>query len=457
MLGKRKRNIEGGLQTPLNLIKEFNRPLITLLMLLFSMLAFKIASDAGYLWLAVNTPQNFRYDFSITKYILGWVSCLAIFFSIRHERRAASTFFLYLVFLFQIIPITSVYAFANESTTYYLTLIVAYLLCSLIVGLTHSDSKIKRNSSLSSITLFACGGAALLIIGLLFLRFGTPSLTALDFTKVYDIRGSGSFKLNKYENYLFSWTTAVILPAAMAYFIYKKKYIATGIICAIMLVLYLYCANKTILFAIPFVVVCTFWAKRKNFYKELFTFGSFVFLLLVFLLWFSPVFEDLIQRVFSLLGRRVMFVPANNKFLYFDYFSNNPKMGLGGIFPRWLLYIPNYYENIPYSYEISAIYYGRPEMNSNTGFLAEGFMRFGHIGTVLIMMLFAGILKLIDSFQERLDFQLAIGVFVYQIYSLTDAHLIDSLVLGPWMLLLILLLFVKFRDKKQLIFKKRRL
>ncbi len=452
MLGEGKGKTERGLQTDPDTVRNrFAALRVThgkLLLLFVGMLAFKLACDLGYLWLSTQDRIGFPLTFSVLKYALGLLCCCGLFFLIRHSERKASTFFLYFLLLFQILPITTSYALADRSSEYYLVLILAFALCALVVGYTGGQPLVRRNPLTAKTVGVGLACIMLLIVLLVVRRYGVPSLAALNLFDVYELRGSGAFQLSKYENYLFTWSTAVILPAGIALAIHKRKYILAAVLCGVMLVLYLYSAHKTFLFAIPLVLVGTFWARRKNFYTELFTALCIGYLALVLLLWFSPVFKELIYKAFTLLFRRVLLVPANNKFHYFDYFTNNPKMGIGGIFPRWLIEIPNYYENIPYSYEISAIYYNQPEMNSNTGFLAEGFMRFGHMGTVLILLLFGWILKMIDRFQERAGYTLAIGVFIYQIYSLADAHLLDSLVLGPWMVLVILLLFCGSREKK---------
>jgi len=444
MLGERKGKIESGIPRDFEVSSFFSerRERQSAVFLLFlGMLAFKIACDAGFLWLTAQDAVSYPLHFSLWKYLFGWICCIFLFFLIRHNEKKASSFFLYFVFLFQIVPITSSYALADRSTEFYFVLILSYALCALLVSFVGNKKKIGRSTGISGVVFLGFVSVFFLILLILIRRHGAPSLDALDIYSVYDLRESGAFSLGKYENYLFTWTTAVILPAGISLATTKRKYLISLILCGIMLLLYLYSAHKTFLFSIPLVLACSVWSKRKHFYKELFTCLCFGYLILVVLLWFSPVFNDLIERVFSLFARRVMYVPANNKFHYFDYFTNHPKMGIGGIIPRWLIYVPNYYENIPYSYEISAIYYGLPEMNSNTGFLAEGFMRFGHMGTIFILLVFAWILKLVDRFQENVGYPLAIGVFIYQIYSLADAHLLDSLVLGPWMLLVMLLLF----------------
>ena len=453
MLGERKGKIEICVQVHLDVARAHlsarRDRQRTFFMLFLGMLAFKLACDGGFLWLTTQDVVSYPLRFSLGKYLFGFLCCFALFFLMPHDGKRASSFFLYFVFLFQIVPITASYAFADRPTEYYFVLIAAYAFCILLTGYVGNKKQLQRATVLSKTVAFGYAGIMLLVLLLLARRYGMPSLSALNIFNVYDLRGSGIFSLGKYENYLFTWTTAVILPAGIALTLNKRKYIVACILCGIMLLLYLYSAHKTFLFSIPLVVICTLWSKRKHFYKELFTVLCFGYLLLVLLLWFSPILKDPIRQVFSLLARRVMYVPANNKFHYFDYFTNHPQMGIGGIIPRWLFYVPNYYENIPYSYEISAIYYNLPEMNSNTGFLAEGYMRFGHIGTVGILLLFACILKLIDRFQDRVGYSLAIGVFIYQIYSLADAHLLDSLVLGPWMMLLFILLFCGSTFRRQ--------
>lgn len=420
--------------------KAAEQPRRDLILLFLAMLAFKLSLDVGYVWLTEHSIWGFSLNFSPIKYAYGFLWCIVLFFSIRHNSRKASAFFLYLMFLLQMVPITTAYAFSDNSTVFYTVLCLSSLLCNWIVGYTSDKPRIDRTTWISKTLILGYAAMALLILAVIVAKYGLPSLKAMDLFGVYELRGSGAFDLGKFGNYLYRWTSSVILPAAIALCLTKRKYVFSVILSAVMLAMYLYSANKTYLFAIPLVFLCTLWSRRKNFYKEIFLVACWGCALLVVLLYFCPVMKDLIQRTFSLLVRRVMLVPANNKFHYYDYFSNHPLMGLGGIFPRWLIYIPNYYENIPFSFEISAIYYDRPEMNSNTGFLAEGFMRFGHVGTVMILVFFALILKQIDHFQDRTSYSLAVGIFIYQIYSLSDAHLLDSLVLGPWMLLLLILL-----------------
>ena len=184
-------------------------------------------------------------------------------------------------------------------------------------------------------------------------------------------------------------------------------------------------------------------------YKELFIVASFCFALLVLLSSFSPIFQNGFEEIYSLLGRRTMMVSAVNKFKYYDFFSDNPKMGLAGIFPRWLIPISNPYEGETIGKIIADIYYNKPEMNSNTGFLAEGYMRFGYIGIFVGLGIYAAILRLLDRMQIRAGYGLTVSIFIYPVFTLTDAHLMDSLILGPWMILLIIAILYRTSDIKK--------
>lgn len=421
----------------------------TTLLLFFCVMLYKLATDFAYCKILIQDTNTYGYDLNVPKYILGIVWCIILFWGIRHEKRQASTFMLFLTYIMQIIPITTIYSCANEDSIYYNSICVAFLLCELLVGWINNKDFTLNSSLISSgmVKAFICG--LVILVAYIVKKNGAPSLIALDIYKVYELRGSGQFVINKYFNYLLTWMMAAIVPFLLAKKVMERSYISVTVLSVIIVMLYLYTGLKGYLFGLPTVIICTLWSKRRNFYNEIYISACLGFLILVLLMLFSPVMKDFFGQIYSLFGRRLMMVPANNKFNYYDFFSNNPKMGLGGVFPRWLIHIPNYYENIHYGKLISEIYYGKPEMNSNTGFFAEGYMRFGHLGTLGVMMLYGGILRLLDKFQSRVGYVLAIGAFVYPCLTFTDTHLIDTVLFGQWtILIIILLLYTSYKPYK---------
>ena len=434
--------------------REWISNIKTKLVLFAAMLLFKFASELGYCQILIRDTSTYRYDFNAWKYINGLIWCIVLFCFIRHERKKVSTFMLYLTYLVQIIPITVIYAFANESVAYYNLLCLSFLMCELICGWIKRDSRWKPNCRLSAFMISAFAVVLILVLVYIYKKNGLPSLVALNIYKVYEIRRSGAFQVGKYANYLLEWVTKVIIPFLLAKSLCSKRWFCAGLLSGSLFVIYLYSGHKSYLFALPLVIVCTLWAKRKEFYKEIFGVSCSGFFVLVLLACFSPIAQSKFASIYSLLGRRVMMVSANNKFVYYDFFSRNPKLGLAGVFPTWLIYVPNYYANVSYPNLISEIYYGKPDMYSNTGFFAEGYMRFGHIGTVLIFILFAWVLLLMDKMQKRAGYVLTVGAFVYRVFMLTDNHLFDALVFGDWMLVIILMIF--YVDGKQSYIKTRK-
>lgn len=412
-------------------------------LLFFSVMLFKFACDLGYAVILSRDTATYTYDVDGFRYLNGLAWCTILFWGIRHGKRQASVFMLCLVYLMQIIPITTVYALGNKSAVYYNTVCMAFLLCEILVQWIHiRDIPYLQKSPVISFLMMAVMAGALAGLAIYIVRKnGMFTLTALNIYKVYELRSSGSFIIGKYTGYLFTWMLAAIIPFFLAKKINDKNYMAAFILCGIVWIAYLYSGHKGYLFSLPVIFVSSLWAGRKNFYHEVFICACVVFFILVILACYSPIFQRLFEEIYSLLGRRQMMVSANNKFTYYDFFSKNPKMGLSGIFPRWLFPIPTPYADIRYTFLISELYYGKPEMNSNTGFLAEGYMRFGHIGTFLILILFAVLLKMMDRMQRNEGYPLTIGAFIYPVLSLSDVHLIDTLFFGTWMMILIFLLF----------------
>jgi len=410
----------------------------TLVWLFLGMLVYKFSMDLGYLYLT--RISNYILCFNPLKYALGLVWCVVLFAFIRHTEHRASSFLLYFVFLFQIVPISTVYALGDHSTPYYMVLCLSFLLCELFVGYTGERPLLRRTLPVSRTMTLCFGAAAVLLVVYVVVKNGAPHLSLLNIYTVYEYRSSGVFQTSKYMHYMLDWTVTVFLPFAIAKALTDRRYGAAGLGMAALLLIYLYTGLKAFLFAIPFILACALWTRRKHVYRELFLTGCGGFSVLTLLSYFTES-GSLWYYIFSLFGGRVLLLSAQNKFLYYDYFTSRPKLGIYGIFPTWIIKVPSYYENINIPHDISTVYYDKPDMGTNTGFFAEGYARFGYAGIVLLLLLFALLLKQTDRLQDRAGYPLTVGLFVFPVLLLSDTYLLDSLVLGPWMFLTAILLF----------------
>lgn len=414
-------------------------------------LIFKVALDLSYREFLVGAGYAYRFSFHFDplRYAVGLVWCVILFWSIDHAAKKASSFFLTMVYLLEFIPLTTIYSLEGGSTVYYFSVCGAFFLCILVVRCFKNTQHIRRNRPISNAmtVCFALAGGAL--VAAVVLQNGWPSLTALNIYDVYELRESDTLQISKYGRYLLTWCANVFFPLFLTAALLKKKWGWAAALCAMMMLLYLYTGQKTYLFAIPLLLVIVPWSRRRNYYKEFFFCFCIGFSVLILLNWLSPVFKSVFSTAYDLFCRRSMLLSAQNKFVYYDYFQTHPKLGLYGVFPQWLVNIPDPLQGVDYGYDISAIYYNRPSMNSNTGFLAEGYMRFGHWGTFLLLQLFALLLRMIDGLQKRAGYAMTIGVFLYPVFALADGHLLDSLVFGPWMILFLLLVFYQGDRKRK--------
>lgn len=414
-----------------------------LVWLFLGTLVYKFSMDLGYMYLSKTFFPSFPLDFDPLKYTVGTLWCVVLFFGIRHTEHRVSSFFLYFIFLFQIVPISVVYGLGDySSAAYYHLLCLSFFLCELLVGYTAERPVFRRTFPVSRAMTLCYTAAALILLIYIIVKNGAPNLGLLNIYSVYEYRSSGAFQASKYMSYMLNWTTKVFLPFGIAKTLVDKRYPAAALLMGAMFLLYLYTGLKGYLFAVPLVLVSALWAGRKNFYQEIFLAGCGSVSVIIPLAYFTKS-GSLWYHIINLFVRRTMFVPAYNKFLYYDYFLTHPKAGLVGFFPRWLINIPNPYEDLHYSYDIGVIYYNRPGMNANTGAFAEGNLRFGPLGTLLVLLLLALLLKQMDHLQDRAGYPLVIGIFIFPIFVLGDGHLLDSLILDSWMFLTALLIFYK--------------
>ena len=415
--------------------------------LVISIILLKISLDYKYYtWLAPLQLNVYTRDFNLLKYINGIAWLVIIFITINHKCRSVSTFLLTLVYVMQIVPITTIYAMGNKEVGCYNGICFCFYLTIFIVNninFSIGNRLLEPSTKYSRIIELAMGAMCFLIFAYIVKKNGVPTFTALNIYKVYELRESGSFNLGTYPGYVLSWVTNVIIPFFATKCILEKKFARAAIFVAMIFVIYLYDGHKTNLFISIVVVIVAFWLKRKDSYTEIISCLCLGISALAIISSLNIPGNNVILEVFSLFGRRVMLLSAQNKFAYFDYFSKNPKMGLGGLFPTWFLHFDARYVDIDYTRAISGIYYGTPESVSNTGYFAECHTRFGFFGYILEGVLFAAILKLLDVAQNNIGYALLTGTSLCVFLGLNDAFLLNSIVFGPMMFLIFIALFYK--------------
>lgn len=411
------------------------------IILFASMMIYKIILEIGFWYVLQKVFKDlnvYQFEFSGYKYVIGTVWLIVIFFLIRHDLRKPSTFFLELHYVLAIIPITVIFAFSNENMLFYNAVCIGFSAACVLITL-GKNIKIPKISLSTPLLIIAFFLITVVVYAGIVVQNGMFTLKALDIYQVYELREQ--FQLNKYIGYMFSWQNMVITPFFIIRFAESKKYICSLFFVGLQFIAYLYSAQKTILFIIPLTVGIYFISRLKKF--NVWVFGLFaggtVFVTL------GSSFSGFIYNLYDLLIRRVLLLPADLKFIYYDFFSSHDKIGLAGTLWGKFLDIQHPYEE-GIGNLISKVYFNKPDMNSNTGFIAEGYFRFDYFGILLVFILLAIVLWTIDYLAEQNGYSFAVCICLFSIFLLNDGGIIDPLIFGNLTVLILICLFYNKQD-----------
>lgn len=414
---------------------------------------YKVALELGFWYLLQRNYADaniYRFEFDFVKYLTGMFWCAVLFLLINHDARKPSTFFMQMQYVIAFIPITVIFAFSNESIAYYTVLSFAFAVAEMTIMFA-KDIHLPQSEIMTKILIIGFYLITVLVYVDIIVENGMFTLEAINIYNVYSVRGD--FQLNKYIHYMFTWQYIIVTPFFIIRAFLRKKYVTMCFFCGLQFLAYLYAAQKTILFMIPITLAVCILSRLKNF-------GLYVYSALmigVVAITALSFLSDFIYRLYDLFVRRVLILPANLKFIYYDFFSQNPKIGLSGtLWGKFLGLTSPYDERI--GVMISKVYFDNPVMNSNTGFLAEGYYRFGLAGIFLALLLFVFILLLLDHFSNLNGYSFAVSIGFFVIFLLNDGGLIDPLLFGQFTVLMGVCLFYNkkydFKNAKKHIKKK---
>lgn len=411
------------------------------LWILIILLIYKVFLEAGYVLVLANKLFNFKLDLNYRKYILGFFMIIIMQAFISSEKKP-STFILNFYMFIAMVPITLWYALVNQSALYYLCLVSSFSITAMMLRYLPAmlENRFKINSASRKIfsinkvmIIISISLMTILLLGIIATN-GAPTITALNLKNAYEIRGENYFIQNKYLGYIYNYTMSIFVPLILAWSLDKKKYILSFLISIYIFIFFMYSGNKQTLFSI-FLIIGTYFIinmKKINTYF----FESYTAVVIISVMLSAWRGMDLF---FSIFIRRMLILPAELKFLYYDFFSKNPKIGMTGIYPGNIL------GNSPYDGKvgnaIASTYLDSTDMNANTGFMAEGYERFGYMGILIAFLLFALMLFAFDILSKNTNYIFATTFGIYPMFILNDLPIISSILMGPMLILLIICLF----------------
>ena len=406
-----------------------------LLQLALTML-YLLTLSAAYMLVLADKRDFFTGDPDPVKAVIAIIMTAAGFIMTDNFSGKASVFLFNIFFYMTFIPLSVVYACCGFESSFYLP--VALLTAAGAAFLSRPAGKGgKRVEMMPELSYAALAAGALmlvLVLAVFLYRAGLPTLTALNLKNVYQLRFSNDYGTSKYFGYILKWTEVTVIPFLLAVSLSRRAPLGAVLVIAAGVMIFLYEGSKTVLFSLPMTLGVFLFMQLKD--------ANFLFCTA-----YSAGLSGLsllgIVRynfLFSLFIRRTLMIPAFLKFKYHTYFLTHPKIGFGGT-----LWGRAFGQTVPFErgigHEISTYFFNNDAMNANTGFLAEGYYRFGLFGLLLVMVLFMLILKSIDRLSDRTSPVFALTMCAYPIYTLNDGMLLDSLIFGPFTVLMLIVLF----------------
>lgn len=372
-------------------------------------------------------------DFNMLKFLVSNVYLAIIYLIMPKKSERPSHVFLQLHLIIMIIPMLSLYGVQNKPSLYIGMVVIMFVLQTLII---RSSKKIKlmKIKHSNKILLLLITSISLFVYFSMIRANGLPSLRALNFFSVYEMRGSVVYPF--LMNYLVHWQAKVINPLLITISYLNKKTKLLTFSMLLQIVLYLITAHKSFIL-IPFAIIVVIKALDKyDFFK-----------VAAYLSSLGIVASLILYKVFNLILfpfiiiYRFLFLPAQIKYYYYDFFSNHSFIYFseGLIGETFGLNSP--YE-MPTHNMISSIYFGLPDSAANTGYLADAYSNGGFLGMLIITIILSFIFIIIDSLTVHIRKNLVIGMSIFLIIGLNDLGLLTTLLTGG-MIFLILVLYLE--------------
>lgn len=396
----------------------------------FFIILYRIALDLSYYLMICKFWRyaKFELKFNSIKFIESYLFLFIIFIFMPKSSKKLSNVMIWLLTLLIYIPMISFYALSDESRIFIYGATCSWLMVLLLLHLPNVSLPFLKQAGIIRFSLFIL--LVLIVFFMIYMQFGLSF--NFDLKKVYEIRSEYVGMKIPLAGYLFSWVAKVVNPLFFAFFIVKKKWYFVAFIFVLQILLFSNTGIRNYLFALPFVLILMWIMARKNplGYMAIGLVGIIVLGILSYWL-----IND--KWITSLFTRRLLFVPAQLNFLYYDYFSQNGFVFLS--YHRMFQLFSDYPFHLAPPHLIAEAYFNKPQMNSNIGLFGDAYMNFGFVGLALWGIFLVIILKLVDTFSKRKDIKITVAAIAMPTLALRSSALLTNIFTQGLFLVLILL------------------
>lgn len=375
-------------------------------------------------------------DFNVGKYIVSKIMFFA-FLLLSHMLYNKSKFVysIYsLLFLFVLIPNLILYSYMNVAEG---PILVSSLILLLLVFVSANKLNVKHVYVPENLKYYFLILIAILFIIPIAMDNGfAVNWKTLFLQEIYETRDVFSSKLSALSSYTFGWEVKVVAPLLLVFCLIKKEYFFAFLAFGFVVYSFLISGHKSVYLST--LVILFFFYLGRNYELKI---KYFLFLIIVMLI-SVKIFDDLFidgNLTQSIFVRRLFFLPALLNTYYFDFFHNEPIYLSHSILSNYI----HYPYDLEPSYLIANEYFNKPDMSSNNGIIADGYMNFGVIGAIVYSFIFSIVILFFNSLDIDSRY---FGLFFLLVRIFIGAALLTVILThGLWILLLLALVFMRKR------------
>lgn len=385
-----------------------------------AILAFKCVLELVYVFFVnpMFAYTGFTIQPSIVKFLESYLLALVLFFCLPKGERKLSAVATKILYIFMVIPTLSLYFLNDESRRFLYLFMTGFWLTLLTVRIL-PRFRVRRLRNSNYVMFIVLSVISVVVCALLIYFNGLPTLRALNFSSVYDIRRSVDYGPSVMR-YLVNWQANVINCFLIGVAWYRRRYGLLLISLGLQFVLFLTTGHKSYLF-IPFFVFLVLYAIQKQSLMKILLLGLIAVIFLSFMIY---IFGWSVTPA-SFLIRRVFFVPSKIYFYYYDFFSQNDLVLLSQ--SRLGFFLDSPYD-ISTANMMGMLYAGKAETHMNAGYLADAYMNFGALGVLFFSVLVGVIFSLLDSVTAKIDIVISASALVVPIRNLYGGALLTTLI-----------------------------
>lgn len=353
---------------------------------------FKIILD--YAYTSFVSPyfdyMGLTLDFNIIKYCEGWIVYLVLFLLLSRHKDHVLFMTLLISFLLLIVPTVTLYAFKNEPSSFFYSMMIPYAGMLLIISTKRISIYYLQYGKQIAI------GFSLLMVSIVFIHYlTTVGFGHINFNlyKEYELRSSvyGLASNSGLFGYFNSWVTQVFNIFLISISLLYRKYLFIFLSIFIQILFFGFSGHKAVFFSLILIIGLYIFSQVKH-YSTIIIYSMLGSIIL--LLFYFYIFQELLLP--SILIRRAFFVPANLNYVYLDYFSSHDYIYWSNSILKYIF---------TYPYEVSPVfvigeYLGDSTLAANTGVFGSGYMHLGTFGIILYLLIVAMLINFIQQFNK---------------------------------------------------------